>query len=67
MVRLPQSEKLYLITLRARQGDYLFDPNIAFIIATIKEISVITSIENITINDIVSYVVIPHHLHSFVK
>lgn len=67
MVRLPQSEKFYLITLRARQGDYFFDPTIAFTIAIIKEISVITSIENITNNDIVSYVVILLHPLSFAK
>ena len=67
LVRLPHREKFYLITLRARLGDYFFDPNIALTMPIIKEISVITNIENITIKDIASYVVIPHHLLSFAK
>jgi len=67
MVRLPRDDYLTIITLCTRQGDYFFDPNIALIMTTIKEISVKTNIENITIKDIASYVVIPHHLLSFTK
>ena len=65
MVRLPYRVLIKLIiTLRARQGDYFFRPNNTFKIDITKVISDTINIENIIINDIASYVLIPHHLSS---
>ena len=49
------------------QGDYFFDPVIALTMATTKEISDTTNRETDINKDMVSYIVISHHLLSFVK
>ena len=52
MVRLPHREKFYLITLRARQGDYFFLLLLSLVRLTIKEINDIITIPNAIIKDI---------------
>ena len=66
MMRLPRVDYLGIIILLL-QGDYFFDPVIALTMAIIKEISDITAMKLDIIRDMVSYVVISHHLLSFVK
>ena len=66
MVRLPVKVIfLLIIILRIGQGDYFFRPNNTFKIDITKVISDIISIEDIIINDIASYVLIPHRLPSW--
>ena len=69
LVRLPRCDYLYIyiITLRARQGDYFFPLLLSVVRLAIKEISAIVNIPKDIIRDIVWYVLITHHLPSFVN